>query len=62
MSDSLIEDAENCSYRRHGSAAHVTHRGNKQEDVFLHPGDREMYLGLLRERAQHDRFSLVGYC
>src|SRR5271165_5015743 len=33
-----------------GQAHHVTQRGNKRQDVFLRPGDREMYLGLLSRR------------
>ncbi len=45
-----------------GQAHHVTQRGNKQQDVFLQPGDREMYLGLLREYTKRYQLSLIGYC
>ena len=41
---------------------HVTQRGNARRDVFFTPQDRRVYLGLLKEYAQHYSVQILGYC
>jgi putative transposase len=41
---------------------HVTQRGNNRQDVYLTDGDREFYLGLLRQRSRRHGLEVLGYC
>ncbi|MDP3063590.1 MAG: transposase [Chloroflexota bacterium] len=41
---------------------HVTQRGNNRQDVYLTDGDREFYLGLLRQRSKRHGLVVLGYC
>jgi putative transposase len=41
---------------------HVTQRGNERRDVFFTPGDREVYLGLLKQYAELHRVQVLGFC
>jgi len=43
-------------------AHHITQRGNRRRDVFFTPGDRQVYLGLLRQYAEHYQVQILGYC
>ena len=43
-------------------AHHITQRGNRRRDVFFTPGDRQVYLGLLRQYAEHYQLQILGYC
>jgi len=41
---------------------HVTQRGNARREVFFTPQDRQVYLGLLRQYAEHYALRILGYC
>lgn len=41
---------------------HVTHRGNRQTDVFLSDEDRLLYLRLLAQYGQSAQLDIWGYC
>jgi putative transposase len=41
---------------------HVTHRGNRREDVFFSPEDRDVYRRWLREYAAECDLSVWAYC
>jgi putative transposase len=43
-------------------AHHITQRGNARRDVFFTPADRQVYLGLLRQYAEHYQLRILGYC
>jgi putative transposase len=43
-------------------AHHVTQRGNARQFILSGDGDREVYLGLLRENMEKHQASLIGYC
>ena len=43
-------------------AHHVTQRGNARQFILSWDGDREVYLGLLRENAAKHGSAIVGYC
>lgn len=45
-----------------GCAYHVTHRGNRREDVFFREEDRSVYRDLLRECAQRYSLEIWAYC
>jgi len=45
-----------------GYPHHVTHRGNRRDDVFLAPEDHERYLGFVGQYARAARLELWGYC
>jgi putative transposase len=45
-----------------GVPHHVIQRGNRRMDVFFTPGDRENYLGLLREFGERYGVKFWGYC
>ena len=41
---------------------HITQRGNNRQDVFFTEDDFHLYLALLKEHAQEDGLTLLGYC
>ena len=41
---------------------HITQRGNERRDIFFTPVDREVYLGLLQQYAEHHSVAVLGYC
>ena len=41
---------------------HVTHRGNRAEQVFFDEGDYRYYLGLLRRYAGEHGLAIQAYC
>lgn len=41
---------------------HVTQRGNRREEVFFTDGDREAYLGWLKEYCQKHHVEVLAYC
>ena len=41
---------------------HITHRGNRQEDVFFTPQDRDIYCSLLREYSNRHSLEIIAYC
>lgn len=43
-------------------AHHVTQRGNARREVFFTPGDRHVYLGLLKQYSEHYSLRILGYC
>ena len=45
-----------------GFPHHVTHRGNRRDDVFLEEGDRETYCGFLSDCAAKAELEIWGYC
>jgi putative transposase len=45
-----------------GVPYHVTHRGNRREDVFLAPDDRRRYLAWLGEYARRFDLAIWAYC
>ena len=42
--------------------AGVTQRGNRREDVFFSDGDRQRYLGFVREYSAARGLGVVAYC
>jgi len=45
-----------------GLPHHVTHRGNRRADIFLHPADRTAYLGFLAGCAAKADLKIWAYC
>jgi putative transposase len=45
-----------------GIPHHVTQRGNDQQAVFRQPRDRDVYVTLLRKKAEDTGLRVVGYC
>jgi putative transposase len=45
-----------------GLPHHVTHRGNRRDDVFLEDGDREAYCRFLSDCAAKAKLDIWGYC
>lgn len=45
-----------------GLPYHVTHRGNRRQDVFLEPDDREVYKRWLADYAQRFGLEVWAYC
>jgi len=45
-----------------GCPYHITHRGNRREDVFLARADHQVYLGWLSEYAQEHDLQIWAYC
>ncbi len=45
-----------------GLAYHVTHRGNRRQNVFLEPGDRQVYKSWLRTYSRRYRLEIWSYC
>lgn len=45
-----------------GLPYHVTHRGNRRQDVFLHDQDRRRYLRWLGENARRHGLEIWSYC
>lgn len=45
-----------------GCPHHITHRGNRREDVFFTPQDRDVYRSLLREYSDRHALRIVAYC
>lgn len=43
-------------------AHHVTQRGNAKRFILDSEADRAVYLGLLKEKLEQHRVSLIGYC
>jgi putative transposase len=43
-------------------AHHVTQRGNRRQVIFTSDSERSVYMGLLRESAEHHCLSVIGYC
>ena len=41
---------------------HVTQRGNRREPVFFTDGDRDAYLGWLKEYAEKHEVDILAYC
>ena len=44
-----------------GLPHHVTHRGNRKQEVFVDDSDRQKYLGILKERAAAYNLNLWAY-
>jgi putative transposase len=45
-----------------GCPHHITQRGNARREVFFSRSDRHVYLGLLRQYAEHYALENLGYC
>ena len=45
-----------------GVPHHLTHRGNRREQIFFRDEDRRVYLSFLREYAASSGLDLWGYC
>ena len=45
-----------------GLPYHVTHRGNRRQDVFFRPEDREVYKDWLSDYAQRYELAVWAYC
>lgn len=45
-----------------GIPHHITHRGNRRADVFVHPQDYEIYLSFLRQYAAKAGLQISAYC
>ncbi|MCX6645771.1 MAG: transposase [bacterium] len=41
---------------------HITHRGNRSDDVFFTPQDRDIYRELLREYSDRHALKIIAYC
>ena len=41
---------------------HITHRGNRREDVFFTPQDRDIYRSLLGDYADRHALRIIAYC
>ena len=41
---------------------HITQRGNERRDIFFTQVDREVYLGLVQQYAEHYAVEVLGYC
>jgi putative transposase len=45
-----------------GTTYHITARGNRKEDIFLQPVDRQKYLFYLQDTQSNYPFTLHAYC
>jgi len=45
-----------------GQPHHITHRGNRRADVFIKPGDQELYKTLLQKYAVKAKMDIWAYC
>jgi len=45
-----------------GCPHHITHRGNRRDDVFFSDEDREEYLAILLEYTRQYGVAIWGYC
>ncbi|MFH1675749.1 MAG: transposase [bacterium] len=45
-----------------GIPHHITHRGNRGEDIFFTPQDRDLYCSLLCEYSDRHALKIIAYC
>lgn len=45
-----------------GYPHHITHRGNRREEVFITPDDRDVYRASLRKHAKEHGLQIWAYC
>ncbi len=45
-----------------GRSHHVIQRGNRRQNVFFYPGDKELYLKLLKEQVEKQNVKVWAYC
>ena len=45
-----------------GCPHHITHRGNRRDDLFFTPADREEYLEILFDYTRRYGVDIWGYC
>ena len=45
-----------------GCPHHITHRGNRHEDIFFTPHDRDRYISLLKQYADRHALNIIAWC